>query len=238
MSQPIDGEGAAALPATPSTRVSRLHTLLASAWRLARDPIVLILVMAGIGDMASGAPVTHGLVLIVAAAAILGDAVRRRSPSARTSSPAAERGAISADPPDELVALERAPFHLSPTRSLVALAVLWAAVSGAFARYSWPVTIAVATPALAGVMLAWRTPPRPEQAASPLPSLGLKAWIVVFVALGLWELMALLMQSSLVVADPAHPTISTLMDPVLAAGYRRALFLLAWLGFGAYLLER
>ena len=60
----------------------------------------------------------------------------------------------------------------------------------------------------------------------------------MFVALGLWELMALLMQSSLVVADPAHPTISTLMDPVLAAGYRRALFLLGWLGFGAYLLER
>ena len=91
-------------------------------------------------------------------------------------------------------------------------------------------TIAVATPALAGVMLAWRTSPRNGASASSLPAWGLRAWIVVFVALGLWELMALLMQSSLVVADPAHPTISTLMDPVLAAGYRRALFLLALAG--------
>jgi hypothetical protein len=120
----------------------------------------------------------------------------------------------------------------------VALAVLWAAVSGAFARYSWPVTIAVATPALAGVMLAWRTSPRNGATGWSLPAWGLRAWIVVFVVLGLWELIALLMQSSLVVADPAHPTLSTLMDPLLAAGYRRALFLFAWLGFGAYLLDR
>ncbi len=238
MSQPIDGEGAATPLATPSTETSRPHTILASAWRLARDPIVLILVVAGIADMVSGAPFTHGLVLIVAAAAILGDAARRRSPAARASAGSPGAGTIATELPDEPVALDRAPFHLNPTRSLVALAVLWAAVSGAFARYSWPVTIAVATPALAGVMLAWRTSPRNGASASSLPAWGLRAWIVVFVALGLWELMALLMQSSLVVADPAHPTISTLMDPVLAAGYRRALFLLAWLGFGAYLLER
>ena len=83
MSQPIDGEGAATPLATPSTETSRPHTILASAWRLARDPIVLILVVAGIADMVSGAPFTHGLVLIVAAAAILGDAARRRSPAAR-----------------------------------------------------------------------------------------------------------------------------------------------------------
>jgi hypothetical protein len=238
VSQPIDGEGAAALPATPSTGNPRARSIASSAWRLARDPIVLILVVAGIADMASGAPFTHGLVLIVAATAIVGDAVHRRSPAARASAEPAGHGAVATDLADEPTALDRPPFHLTPTRSLVALAVLWAAVSGAFARYSWPVTIAVATPALAGVMLAWRTPPRVGQAATPLPSLGLKAWIVVFVALGLWELLALLMQSSLVISDPAHPTISTLMDPVLAAGYRRALFLFAWLGFGAYLLER
>jgi hypothetical protein len=237
VSHPIDGEGAAVSPAAPSTERTRIQAVLRSGWRLLRDPIVLILVVAGIADMASGAPFTHGLVLIVAAAAIVGEAVRRRSPT-RSAPASAGSGAIATDLLDEPVAVQRAPLHLTPTRSLVALAVLWAAVSGAFARYSWPVTIAVATPALAGVMLAWRTSPRVAPDAAPLPSLGMKAWIVVFVALGLWELIALLMQSSLVVADPAHPTISTLMDPVLAAGYRRALFLFAWLGFGAYLLDR
>jgi hypothetical protein len=238
VSQPIDGEGVAAPPATPSTGTQRAHPILASVWRLARDPIVLILVVAGIADMVSGAPFTHGLVLIVAAAAIVGDAVQRRTSAARASADPAEPGPLTTGGAGEPTALERAPLHLRPTRSIVALAVLWAAVSGAFARYSWPVTIAVATPALAGVLLAWRTPPRGGQALSSLSSLGLKAWIVVLVAIGLWELIALLMQSSVVVADPAHPTISTLMDPVLAAGYRRALFLFAWLGFGAYLLDR
>jgi hypothetical protein len=60
----------------------------------------------------------------------------------------------------------------------------------------------------------------------------------VFVALGLWELQALLLQPSLTTSSWAHPTLSTLMDPVLASHLGRSISLGAWLLIGGWLLER
>jgi len=60
----------------------------------------------------------------------------------------------------------------------------------------------------------------------------------VFLALALWELAALLLQPSLTSPSAAHPTISTLMDPVLASHLGRSIALLLWLAFGWLLMER
>jgi hypothetical protein len=46
------------------------------------------------------------------------------------------------------------------------------------------------------------------------------------------------LQPSITTDSYAHPTISTLTDPVLAASPGRSLVLAAWLAFGWYLVER
>jgi hypothetical protein len=61
---------------------------------------------------------------------------------------------------------------------------------------------------------------------------------VVFVALALWELSALLLQPSLTTGSWAHPTISVLMDPILATHLGRSIVLSLWLASGGFLLQR
>jgi hypothetical protein len=67
---------------------------------------------------------------------------------------------------------------------------------------------------------------------------GVRAWAAVFLALALWELTNLLLQPSLTEGSSDHPTISVLMDPVLATHAGRSLFLALWLWLGWFLLER
>ena len=55
------------------------------------------------------------------------------------------------------------------------------------------------------------------------------AWVSLFIALGLWELSALLLQPTLTTDSYAHPTISVLTDPVLATHLGRSIALFAWL---------
>jgi hypothetical protein len=83
----------------------------------------------------------------------------------------------------------------------------------------------------AGAAVWRRAPGGPER----LPRAGLVAWAAVFVALGLWELSALLLQPSLTTDSYAHPTISVLLDPVLAGHLGRSVVLSLWLASGWYL---
>jgi hypothetical protein len=120
----------------------------------------------------------------------------------------------------------------------VAAAGTYAVVVGAFARYTWPATVAVLLPGVMVLALGWRGPlwPRPVP-ARPRP-VGAALWAAVFVAAGLWELIALLSQPSLQDGSYAHPTISFLMDTVLSSHAGRTITLLAWLVLGAFLLTR
>lgn len=112
-------------------------------------------------------------------------------------------------------------------------AALYAAVVGWFARYSWPATVAVAGLGAAVVAAGWRKP-QETPAASSSPRL----WGVLLVAGGLWELSALLQQPDLTTESQAHPTISTLTDPLLASHGGRSTVLGVWLALGWYLVRR
>ena len=89
-----------------------------------------------------------------------------------------------------------------------------------------------------GLALAWRGPLRVRPDTGPVEPAGLAAWVSVGVALGLWELVQLLLQPSLTTDSYAHPTISTMTDPLLATSPGRSVVLLAWVAFGWYLVER
>ena len=116
--------------------------------------------------------------------------------------------------------------------------VLCAVVVGSFIRYSWPATVPVAGLGAMVVAIGWRGP-RHTRPAPPRPPLtGLVLWGVLAVACCLWELWSLLEQPNLATSSYAHPTISTLTDPVLSTWAGRSVVLAAWLGLGWFLVER
>jgi hypothetical protein len=190
----------------------------------AREPIIVgIFVLAGIFEVLSGDPVAHGAVLFAVGGLLSWDAVHRRhqEPDPSPAEPSVE------------------PLPRARVKPAVVVAGLaYAALAGTFGRYTWPSTISIVGPGAAGVAVAWRKPT--HQATDPpgLDPWGTASWVAVFLALALWELAALLLQPSLTTPSSAHPTISTLMDPVLASNLGRSLTLLLWLAFGWLLMDR
>ena len=116
--------------------------------------------------------------------------------------------------------------------------VLYAVVAGSFSRYSWPATVAVAGLGAVVVAVGWRGPHHTRPAPPRPPAAGLALWGAVFVAACLWELWSLLEQPNLATSSYAHPTISTLTDPVLSTWAGRSVVLAGWLGLGWFLVER
>jgi hypothetical protein len=88
------------------------------------------------------------------------------------------------------------------------------------------------------VAIGWRGPRHTRPAAPRPPTVGLALWGVLAVACCLWELWSLLEQPNLATSSYAHPTISTLTDPVLSTWAGRSIVLAGWLGLGWFLVER
>lgn len=109
---------------------------------------------------------------------------------------------------------------------------------GSFSRYSWPATAGVVALGAIVVLIGWPGPlrPRPDPGRLPLP--GTALWGGLLVAGGLWELGALIQQPGLTVSSAAHPTISTLTDPLLGSHGGRSIALAVWLLLGWLLVER
>ena len=201
-----------------------------TTWTGIRDPVVLILVLAGIFDWLSGNPI-HSILLFAAAGSLLWVALRGTPEEADR--PASDR-------------IDRADRR--SRRGLVPVAVVAAAlfsiVVGAFGRYSWPATIAVLVPGAFALWFAWRHAAPfaagVDFAAEPqkLASRGVLAWIGLFVALGLFELANLLLQPSFKTDSYIHPTLSVMTDPVLASHAGRSVVLFLWLALGWFLVER
>jgi hypothetical protein len=206
-----------------------------------RDPVIVIFLLAGTFDLLSGDRIIDGAVLLAVALALGWDAARR---------PPAEHAAAQGAGPGEdpmRPALEEVPTPAPSSRGravlwrspLVVLAgVVYAVLVAGLVRYSLPATLAIWAPATAGVAVAWRRPATDGLDPASAPPAGAVAWAVVFVALALWELAALLLQPSLTTDSWAHPTISVLLDPILATHLGRSVVLSLWLGSGWWLLRR
>jgi hypothetical protein len=192
--------------------------------------VIVIFVLAGTFDLLSGDRLIDGAVLLAVALALGWDAVRR-PPAERRADEVADAGEDSMRS-----ARGRAVQWRSPL--LVLGGVVYAVLAAAFIRYSLPATLAVWAPAAAGVAVAWRRPVTGGSDPAPVPAAGAVAWAVVFVTLALWELAALLLQPSLTTDSWAHPTISVLLDPILATHLGRAVVLSLWLLSGWWLLRR
>ncbi|HYA51885.1 MAG TPA: hypothetical protein VEG33_12000, partial [Streptosporangiaceae bacterium] len=113
-----------------------------------------------------------------------------------------------------------------------------AVMIGSFSRYSWPATVPVAGLGAAVVAIGWRSPRQARPTPAGPPAAGLALWGLAFVAGCLWELWSLLEQPNLATSSYAHPTISTLTDPMLSTWVGRSVVLAGWLGLGWFLVER
>jgi hypothetical protein len=214
----------AVVPAGPARDAGRTVSVLAGF----REPVVWILLAIAFFTSISGKPV-DGVLMLIVAVGLAWDAGRR----------ARGRGAARAvgGPADP------APRAGGRRRVLVVATLLaggaaFAGVVGSFIRYSWPATAGIISLGTVVVLIGWHGPLRQRQVRGRLPVVGTLVWAVVLVFGCLWELAALLLQPSITTDSYAHPTISTLTDPVLATSPGRSLVLAAWLAFGWYLVER
>ncbi|HSS92259.1 MAG TPA: hypothetical protein VLL69_23360 [Streptosporangiaceae bacterium] len=206
----------------------------------------------------SGKPL-DGLLIMLAGAGLAWDAGRRSrqagpAGAAPADATAPDATAPAASPagaiPMEASPAEASPGEASPAEgrarrrrpALIAAGlaggVLYAVVVGSFSRYSWPATVAVAALGAVVVAIGWRGPRHTRPAPLRPPLTGLVLWGVLAVACCLWELWSLLEQPNLATSSYAHPTISTLTDPVLSTWAGRSIVLAAWLGLGWFLVER
>ena len=204
---------------------------LAVVWAGVREPVVVILLLAGFFDGISGNPV-HALVLGAAAIALSADAARGRAVAAPPVAQAWQHAGSA-------LAIEVGKRQRWRLGTVFAVSVLgYAAVAGGFQRYSWPATIAVVVPASVVLLVSWRGP-LPGAPAPVRPSVrGSVLWATVFIILGLWELTMLLMQPTLKTDSWAHPTLSTLMDPVLVSHPGRTISMCVWAALGWFLVRR
>ena len=217
-----------------------------------REPIVVILLLIAFFTWISGKPL-DGLLMLVVAVSLAWDTGRRR---ARQAGPP-EGHPADDGPPDFSGAASRdvtggqdATTHQDAPRAtlrrwrwLLVLAwlaggALYVVLVGSFSRYSWPVTVPVAALGAAVVVAGWRGPRHSRPAPARPPATGLALWGLVLVAGCLWELSSLFQQPTLTTSSYAHPTISTLTDPVLGTWAGRSIFLAGWLVLGWFLVER
>jgi lysylphosphatidylglycerol synthetase-like protein (DUF2156 family) len=190
-----------------------------------RAPVVWVLLAIAFFTSISGKPV-DGVLMLIVAVGLAWDAGRRALRHPETDEVTARTDRLSG---------RRRRFVVI---ALLAGAVVYAGVVGSFSRYSWPATAGIIGLGAVVVLIGWHGPVRARLDGGRLPVAGTLAWLGVLVAGCLWELSALLQQPSLTTDSSAHPTISTLTDPLLANSPGRSVVLLAWVAFGWYLVER
>jgi hypothetical protein len=215
-----------------------------------RDPVILVLLLIAFFSAISGKPLDGVLMLLVAAGLAWDARTRSRrllpagSADGLPAGPVDGRPAAPADdaphsaPAPDGVAAPRRGIRLLAGVAAVAAGVSYAIIVGSFSRFSWPATAAVVSVGALVVLAGWQPSRRPRPDGGPLPRTGVLLWGGVLVAGGLWELWSLFQQPAMDTTSYAHPTISALTDPVLAAQPGRALVLGGWLLLGWYLVRR
>lgn len=194
-----------------------------------RQPIVAILVLISFFTVLSGKPL-DALLLVTVAMALAWDAgMNSRQAAGSSAQESAQQGAWR---------LRSRPPGLRLVTVGSAAAVVYALTVGSFTRYSWPATAGVVSIGASVVVVGWGGPTRQRQVPAKFARIGAFTWGTLFVGASLWELTALLTQPNIETSSYAHPTISTLTDPLLASAPGRFVALLAWIALGAYLVER
>ncbi len=248
--EPSGSEGAGTGQGASQASARAGPSPVTAVWAGVREPVVVILLLIAFFTWISGKPL-DGLLMLVAGVCLAWDTARRARHASQQAAGQQEasqqeasqqEGSQAAGSPAGTVR-QSPPPAAAWRRRLLALAwlaagALYVVLVGSFSRYSWPATVAVVALGVAVVVTGWRSPRHASPAPVTLPAAGLALWGLVLVAGCLWELWSLLQQPTLTTDSYAHPTISTLTDPVLSTWAGRSVILAAWLGLGWFLVER
>ena len=206
-----------------------------------RQPIVAILLMIALFTVLAGKPL-DGLLLAVVAIALAWDAgmaARQQFVPTGKGNPDGALGSAGSAWPDEAAWRPRAG---RPQRRHIAIgvtgAVIYSLTVGSFSRMSWPATAGVVGLGAGVVIMGWGGPTRQREIPRPFSWTGVLSWGSLVLAACLWELGALFGQPTIAQSSYAHPTISTLTEPLLATSPGRTAALIGWIALGAFLVER
>ena len=222
------------VPAPHARRTAFAAGLRRCPWAVVH-PVILTFAIAAYFSYVSG-ETTGAAYLLAAGLALAWDHAHRRA--ARSS------GAATSGRPGRLPVFSResAERRRAAMGRLLIPAVLagagYSAVVGWFPRYSWPATIAVAIPAAAGVLVAWRVSAGSASKPGRLSRAGVAPWALVGAGASAWELAALYLQPDPGTDSYAHPTLTYLANPILASAPGRSAVLFGWLAAGWYLARR
>ncbi|MGW6330875.1 hypothetical protein [Nocardia rhamnosiphila] len=121
--------------------------------------------------------------------------------------------------------------------SLLAVGVVLAAGGAATRPFGWPATVLVVVPVVVVSVLAWRARPERIPRTARLRR-GVAVWSALLITASVWEMYAFARQPDWTRPSDVHPTLSTLLDPVLEQGPLRFAGWLVWLGVGWWLVSR
>ena len=207
-----------------------------------RHPIVAILLLISFFTVPSGKPL-DGFLLAVVATALAWDAGMRAREAKVSEVLTGRRESAANDNADRVP--QRSAWRERagrPAPRLVAfgvsLAVIYSVIVGSFTRFSWPATFGVVGIGAGTVIIGWGGPTRRRAIPSRFARTGIIAWGSLWLAASFWELGALVGQPNFATGSYAHPTISTLTDPLLASPLGRSAALLGWVALGFFLVER
>jgi hypothetical protein len=194
-------------------------------WWLSRP--FLIIVVAGCFHLGRGAPVDGVLFLATAAALAIAE-LRRPAPPLPAPTPPRPAPGRAAPRPREI-----------PAAAVLASVPLGWAVS-LWQPGTLPVAVVVAATGPPMLYLALTRDGQSGQGADG--SHGERAgagawwpWAAVGVAICLWELSSFLQQSDAATANPDHPTLSAILEPIILHNPGRGLMIICWLAAGVVL---
>lgn len=139
--------------------------------------------------------------------------------------------------------LSRVAAPLTTTRMpwpVIAAILAFGALVALLPRTSAAESAIFALPGVVAALVVLRFKPPRGPGAPPSRHRGLArfVWVALGLALALVELSSFLSEPSPGVENPNHPTVSDLVDPLLATPWSRGLIAVLWLSAGLWLIRR
>lgn len=125
-----------------------------------------------------------------------------------------------------------------PAVQVLAVCLVYGVLMWPLAQGGWPMRVLVALPGLAALALVLRAGPgvRPADEEGEPPS-GWWVWPLVLVVAGVFELGNFLSQGGSPDANPNHPTLTAVIEPLFTGATFRAVFAALWLAAGVWLVR-
>ncbi len=122
--------------------------------------------------------------------------------------------------------------------AVLAIAVAFGWAAGRWELYDWRLKVATGIPGVLVALLMLTHRPPDEGTAPGRPARLWWLWAVVAVGICVQELVSFAQQPTPTTGSHEHPTLSFLIEPLLASPLVRGCLLAGWLAGGYYLLRR